>query len=117
MAQNIPLETYISLENEFGKAVAEKVTKLLDFSFNQAEKRVDEIALQKKLEVKDELSKELASKSDLALVKTELQVDIKLVKSDLRFEIRTYFLVLLCAIIILNRDSILLIAQLLGAVK
>lgn len=68
--------------------------------------RMVEIALQKKLEVKDELSKELASKSDLALVESKIDKKITI-----------WSVIILCAIIILNRDSILLIAQLLGAVK
>lgn len=127
MAQSITLETYIFLEKEFGKAIAEKVTTLLDFSFAQAEKKVEQIATQKKLEIKDELSKELASKADIATVKA----DIAVVKSDLLVEIerleskilivksesRLFFIILLCAMIVLNRDNITLIAQLLGLLK
>ncbi|MDX2190748.1 MAG: hypothetical protein SFY32_12875 [Bacteroidota bacterium] len=124
MAQSIPLETYITLEKEFGKAVAEKVTTLLDFSFAQAEKKVVEIAIQKKLEIRDELSKELASKSDLALVKAELLLEIEKIDSKLSSEIkasknesRIYFIILLCVLIILNKESISLIGQLLGLFK
>ena len=65
MSQSIPLETYKVLQKEFGEAVAEKVTSLLDYSSFQADKKVEQIALHKKLEIKDKLSKELASKADL----------------------------------------------------
>lgn len=47
MTQSIPLETYIILEKEFGQAVAEKVTTLIDYSFSQADKKIEQIALQK----------------------------------------------------------------------
>lgn len=131
MSQSIQLETYMTLEKEFGQAIAEKVTHLLDFSFTQAEKKVEQIAVQKKLELKDELSKELASKGDIALVKSEisllkseLQAEIALSKSELhskisllKSETRIYFIILLFTIIILNKDAITLIGQLLGLVK
>ncbi len=127
MAQSITLETYISLEKEFGKAIAEKVTTLLDFSFAQAEKKVEEVATQKKLEIKDELSKELASKADIAIIKAEISVvrqeievvrsEIAILESKLEKKITIYFLILLATMIILNKDSLTLIAQLLGLVK
>ncbi|MFN0050395.1 MAG: hypothetical protein ACKVOU_14830 [Cytophagales bacterium] len=120
MAQSIPLETYISLEKEFGKAVAEKVTTLLDFSFAQAERKVDQIATQKKLEIKDELGKELASKADLAVIRSEIEVvrsQITVLESRLERKITIYFLILLSVMILLNKDSLSLIAQILGLVK
>lgn len=113
MAQSITLETYISLEKEFGKAIAEKVTKLLDYSFAQSEKKVEQIATQKKLEIRDELSKELASKADLAVIRKE----IELVKAELKSEMRLYFIILLCTMVVLNKESLILIGQLLGLVK
>ena len=39
--------------------------------------------MQKKLELKDELTKELASKADLLILRTELETEIKLVRTDL----------------------------------
>jgi hypothetical protein len=117
MAQSIPLQTFKTLEKEFGQSVAEKVTALLDYLFSQADKKVEQIAIKKKLELKDELSKELASKADLALVKTELQSEVKLVKSELKSEMRLYFVILLSVMIILNKDSLTFIAQLLGLLK
>ena len=36
-------------------------------------KRAEELALQKKLELRDELTKELASKADIQVLKTEIQ--------------------------------------------
>lgn len=112
------------LEKEFGKAIAEKVTTLLDFSFAQAEKKVEQIATQKKLEIKDELSKELASKGDLAVIKSELLLEIEhlnnkidKVEHKLDKKMTIYFLILLSVMIILNKDSLTLIAQLLGLVK
>ncbi len=124
MAQSITLETYISLEKEFGKAIAEKVSKLIDFSFAQADKKVEDIATQKKLQIKDELSKELASKGDLAVLESKLLLEIELVnskiekvESKLDKKMTIYFLVLLSVMILLNKDSLTFIAQLIGLVK
>lgn len=120
MAQSITLETYISLEKEFGKTIAEKVTKLLDYSFAQSEKKVEQIATQKKLEIRDELSKELASKADLAVLESKLLLEIEKVETKImsvKSEFRLYFVILLCAMIILNKDSLTLIGQILGLVK
>ena len=64
------------------------------------------IALQKKVEIRDELSKELASKSDLLAVKIEL-------KSDMRL----YFIILVAVIIITNPRALDLIAKLLSVAR
>ena len=109
MHQSIPLETYKTLEKEFGQAIAEKVTALLDYSFSQADKKIEQIAIHKKLE----LSKELASKADLNLLRSEMA----LIEQRLDKKITVWSVILLCAMIILNKDSITLIASLLGLVK
>ncbi len=51
------------------------------------ERRADEIALQKKIELRSELVNELATKTELNAVKTELKADIERVRTELKGEI------------------------------
>lgn len=106
-------ELFKELAKEKATQLADLIEKSIDVVFSSAK----DIAIQKKLEIKDELSTELASKADLTLVKTELQAEIKLVKSELKSEIRLYFVILLAVMIILNKDSLTLIAQIIGLIK
>ena len=66
----------------------------------------------------------LASKSDLLLVKNELILELERVEARLdskintqKHESRIYFVILICLLVLLNKDSIILIGQLLGAIK
>jgi len=83
----LPLEIYQLLETKLGKKEAVKVSKALENGVETMQKKADELALQKKLEIKDELSKELASKADVASVKSELKSEIALVKIELNAKI------------------------------
>ena len=83
MTTTLPGEIYQMLEAKLGKKEAAIVSKALENGVESMQKKADEIALQKKLEVKDELSKELASKADVALVKA----DVALVKTELKSEV------------------------------
>lgn len=66
----------------------------------------------------------LTSKADLLLVKNELILELKRVEARLdskintqKHESRIYFVILICLLVLLNKDSIILIGQLLGAIK
>jgi hypothetical protein len=48
------------------------------------EKRAEELAIQKKLELRDELTKELASKADIQVLKTEIQAVRTETQADLQ---------------------------------
>jgi multidrug resistance efflux pump len=48
------------------------------------EKRAEELAIQKKLELRDELTKELASKADIQVLKTEIQTVRAEMQADLQ---------------------------------
>jgi hypothetical protein len=127
MAQSIQLEAYKAIEKEFGQAIAERVTSLLTFSFDIADKKVEQIAIQKKLEFKDELSKELASKADIAIVNQKIELveqklelieeRIKLIDKKLDSKLSVWSIVIIAVVIITNQNSIQLLAQLLGLVK
>ncbi|MBI5184125.1 MAG: hypothetical protein HZA01_00115 [Nitrospinae bacterium] len=72
MAATLPLEIYELLEKKVGRDEAKEVIKIIDASLETIEKKAEGIALQKKLEIKDELTKELATKADLLVLKAEM---------------------------------------------
>jgi multidrug resistance efflux pump len=73
MARAIDLELLQLLEDKLGKDEARKVAKAIELGLEILEKRAEELATQKKLELRDELTKELASKADIQVLKTEIQ--------------------------------------------
>jgi len=88
------------------------------------DKKSESLAQQKKLELKDELTKELATKAGLILVKTELEAKIDkevlklqndIQKLDKKFT--TMFIILAFLIIFINKDAVELIIKLLPFAK
>jgi hypothetical protein len=73
MARAIDLELLQLLEDKLGKETARKVAQAIELGLEVMEKRAEELAIQKKLELKDELTKELASKADIQVLKAEIQ--------------------------------------------
>lgn len=110
MATSLPVELYEILEDRLGREQAHDIVKAL-------ESAADRISLQKKLELRDELSKELASKADLLAVKAELQGEIRLLRSDLQSSSKIYFIVTIAVIVLTNPRALDLVARLLGIVK
>jgi hypothetical protein len=80
METTIPYELIQSFELEFGKKKTAEFIKFYNKIADSFDKKANDLALQKKFELKDELTKELATKADLMLVKA----DILLVKADLQ---------------------------------
>jgi hypothetical protein len=79
MAIAIPLDIFELLEKKVGREDAKEVVKIIEESLTTIEKKAGDVALQKKLEIKDELTKELATKADIVRVEGE----IKIVKTEL----------------------------------
>ena len=117
MSQSIAIEVYQLLEDKLGRDEAKKVASAIEIGFDVIEKKADAVALQKKLELKDELTKELATKADLQIVKTELEakIDNGLLKLDRKFTIM--FVILFFTIIFVNRDALEFMAKVLGLIK
>ncbi|MEI6826197.1 MAG: hypothetical protein WCK54_11415 [Desulfuromonadales bacterium] len=67
---------------------------------------VNDMAVQKKLEVRDELVKELASKSDLAATEARLDGKMKL-----------YFVITIAIILLTNSKAMDIIGKLFGLIK
>jgi ABC-type phosphate transport system auxiliary subunit len=142
MLQPINIELYQFLEERLGKEEARKVAEVIERSFEAIEKKAEEVALQKKLEIKDELTKELATKADIARLEGKVKADIARLEGEiqtfkadfegkisslkadlegkisvLRMEFRVYFVILIAVIILSSPRAVDLIGKILGVVK
>jgi len=81
---SIPIDLYEKLERKFGREEAFEIAKMIEDFFKFMERRADEIALQKKVELRSELVNELATKAELNAVKTELKADIENLRTELK---------------------------------
>lgn len=128
MTFTFPIETYAILEKQLGQEAALNLARSVEQVANAMQKEAQEIAQQKKIEIRDEMSKELASKADVALVRTELQGkidtlearflgEIKAVETRLDRKLTIYMVVILCAIFLTNQDTISFLLKVLGVVK
>ncbi len=100
MPATLPIELYDLLERKVGKDDAREVGKVILASFDAIEQRSEAVVVQKKAEIKEELTKELTTKEDLiksegrlnekiAAVEGRLNEKIAAVKEDLaKLEIR-----------------------------
>ncbi len=84
---SIPVSLYEKLERKFGRDEALEIAKMIEDFFNEMDKKAEEIALQKKLELKDELTRELATKADLITARAELEGKIEKVRTELEGKI------------------------------
>jgi ABC-type phosphate transport system auxiliary subunit len=146
MPTTIPIEIYELLEKKIGSEEAKEVIKVITASLDAIEKKADALALQKKLEIRDELRKELATKEDLLLLKSDLEGEIKVIRQEIQTvrqellkEIQTVrqellkeiqavkigldrkftimFVILFFTIIFLNQNALEFLARILGLIK
>jgi len=138
MAGAIDLELLQLLEDKLGKEEARKVAQAIELGLEILEKRAEELALQKKLELRDELTKELVSKADLLALKAEMQAmeakleaKIEKVRSELKEEIfklehklniidrkfTIMFIILLFTVILVNQNALEFLLKVLGLIK
>jgi hypothetical protein len=105
MPRVIDLELLQLLEEKLGKETARKVAQAIELGLEVLEKRAEELALQKKLKLKDELTKELASKADLQILRAEIQaMEAKIEKEILRLDRKftILFIILFFTLILVN---------------
>jgi hypothetical protein len=131
MARAIDLELLQLLEDKLGKETARKVAQAIEIGLEVLEKRAEELAIQKKLELRDELVKELASKADIQVLKAEIQavraemqamearleakIEREILKLDRKFTIM--FIILLFAVILVNQNALEFLLKVLGLIK
>jgi len=138
MARAIDLELLQLLEDKLGKEEARKVAQAIEIGLEILEKRAEELALQKKLELRDELTKELASKADIQVLKAEIQTvraemqameqrleaKIEKVRLELKEEIfkldrkfTILFIILFFTLILVNQNALEFLLKVLGLIK
>jgi len=131
MARAIDLELLQLLEDKLGKETARKVAQAIEIGLEILKKRAEELAIQKKLELKDELTKELASKADIQVLKTEIQavraemqamearleakIEREILKLDRKFTIM--FIILFFTLILFNQNALEFLLKVLGLIK
>jgi hypothetical protein len=74
----------------------------------------------KKLELKDELTKELASKADLQILRAEIQaMEAKIEKEILRLDRKftILFIILFFTLILVNQNALEFLLKVLGVIK
>ncbi|MEK7728882.1 MAG: hypothetical protein AAB354_10745 [candidate division KSB1 bacterium] len=124
MALLLSPETYQRLQKRLGEEETRDIVQALDEALESSNKKTDEalqrienkadfLFTQKKFELKDELTKELATKADVVRLEGEIQ-NMKVVL-DRKFTIM--FITLLFSNIFLNQNALKFIAQLLGLIK
>ena len=128
MAYVIDYELLEKLEQKVGKEEAKKIAQTIELIYNELDKKSESLAQQKKLELKDELTKELATKADLEILKTELEAKIEISNKELEAKIEKeilkidrkftiMFIILAFLIIFINKDAVELIIKLLPFAK
>jgi restriction endonuclease Mrr len=142
MARAINLELLQLLEDKLGKEEARKVAQAIEIGLEVMEKRAEELAIQKKLELRDELTKELASKADIQVLKTEIQtvraemqameerleakidkvrtelsakIENEILRLDRKFTI--LFIILFFTLILFNQNALEFLLKVLGLIK
>jgi len=125
MAQTLNIELLQLLEDKLGKEEGRKVAEAIEIGLGFIEKKAEAVALQKKLELRDELTKELASKADLLAVEARLEGKIEVVRQEMqtiRQEMQTIkteldrkftimFIILFFTVIFLNQNALELLSK------
>jgi hypothetical protein len=131
MGINIPMAIYDKLVEKFGKETAIEIAELIEDTQDYLEEKVVEETKKRKIELRDELRKELATKEDILLVKQEIETvrqelngkietvrqEIETVRQELKGEIKVlkmWIFFLGALMVVLNQNSLELIARLLG---
>lgn len=131
MSTAIPIELYDILERKLGKEDAREVGKVIQRTFDVIEEKAKEKIPVIKAEIKEELTRELASKADILVLKEEFFGEIKLLRQEmetLRQEIKTdilrldrkftiMFIILFFTVIFLNQNALEFLVRVLGLVK
>ncbi|MEK6673075.1 MAG: hypothetical protein AABY42_06310 [Nitrospirota bacterium] len=87
MAQTITIELLQLLEDKLGKEEGRKVAEAINIGLDAIEKKADAVVLQKKLELKDELTKELITKAEFFGEIKTLRQEMQTMKVELEAKI------------------------------
>ncbi len=130
----LPYEVYKVIEEEVGKEKAEKIGKAIEESLNAIEKKALEQKPILKAEIKEELTKELATKADIAEVRAEIEkvradlsaevekvrAEVKVLEVKFTAELRLiklWLIILTVLVAVFNRDALGLILEIIRLLK
>ncbi len=137
----LPYEVYKVIEEEVGKEKAEKIGKAIEEALNAIEKKALEQKPILKAEIKEELTKELATKADIAEVRAEIEkvradigAEVEKVKAEVekvRAEVKVlevkftaelrliklWLIILTVLVAVFNRDALGLILEIIRLLK
>jgi hypothetical protein len=109
----IPIEVFELLEKKVGREEAKEIIEVIDAALQAIEKRAEAVALEKKLEIKDELAQELATKADIAALRGEIKVveqkietvrqEMQTMRVELDRKFTILFVILFFTVVFLNR--------------
>ncbi len=119
----LPYEVYKVIEEEVGKEKAEKIGKAIEEALNAIEKKALEQKPILKAEIKEELTKELATKADIAEVRAEIEkvrAEVKVLEVKFTAELRLiklWLIILTVLVAVFNRDALGLILEIIRLLK
>ncbi len=130
----LPYEVYKVIEEEVGKEKAEKIGKAIEESLSAIEKKALEQKPILKAEIKEELTKELATKADIAEVRAEIEkvradlsaevekvrAEVKVLEVKFTAELRLiklWLIILTVLVAVFNRDALGLILEIIRLLK
>ncbi len=119
----LPYEVYKLIEEEVGKEKAEKIGKVIEEALTVIERKTYEQKPILKAKLKDELTKELATKADIAEVKAEIErvsAEVKVLEAKFGAEfklVRIWLLILTLLVAVFNRDALGLILEIVKLLK
>lgn len=127
-SMNLAIEIFEAIEGEVGHDRALRVAKSVDAVVLRLEEKSREHSLARKVEIKSELKQEmrdeLATKADLADLRTALKGDVADLRTELKGDIArlklqttVQFLVTIFVIVLLNPQALTLMGKMLGLLK
>lgn len=124
MAFTFPIETYAILEQQLGQEAALNLARTVEQATAAVQQEANQIAQQKKIEIRDEMSRDLASKADISLVRAEITAlenklsdKIELTEARLERKMTVYMIILLAAIFLTNPDAVSFWLKIFGVMK
>ena len=123
-SMNLAIEIFEAIESDVGHDSALKVAKSVDAVVVRLEEKAREHSFARKAEIKDELKKELrdelATKADIADVRTEMsemRAELKGDIANLKLRTTVQFLVTIFVIVLFNPQALQLLGRMLGLLK
>jgi len=84
MACALTIDLLDTLNEKLGKEEAKKLAEAIEATYEGIDKKIESSTLQRKLELRDELTRELASKADLLAVEAKLEGKIDTIRQEMQ---------------------------------